>query len=37
MTMVFIYRKDEDTEDGEPNKYPTMELWNGIKRKVYKS
>ncbi|MEO6695289.1 MAG: hypothetical protein ABIY50_00535 [Ignavibacteria bacterium] len=36
MTMIFIYRRDEDT-DGEPNKYPTMELWNGIKRKVYKS
>jgi UDP-2,3-diacylglucosamine pyrophosphatase LpxH len=35
MTMVFIYRRDEDTEDGVPNKFPTMELWNGIKRKKY--
>ena len=37
MTMVFIYRRDEDTEKGIPNKYPTMELWNGIKRKKYVS
>lgn len=35
MTMVFIYSRDEDTEEGIPNKYPTMELWNGIKRKKY--
>lgn len=37
MSMVFIYRKDEDTDEGAANKFPTMELWNGIKRKKYKN
>ena len=37
MSMVFIYRKDEDTDEGTANKFPTMELWNGIKRKKYKT
>lgn len=36
MSMVFIYRKDEDTIDGKSNDFPTLELWNGIKRKKYK-
>lgn len=35
MTMIFIYRRDEDMDNKIPNKYPTMELWNGIKRKKY--
>jgi hypothetical protein len=34
MTMSFFYRGDEDTE-GKNGKLPSMELWNGIKRKVY--
>jgi len=36
MTMVFIYRKDEDTDEGHNNEFPTLELWNGIKRKKYR-
>jgi|GEM_PF-567955 len=35
MTMVFIYMRDEDTEDNIVNKNPTLDLWNGIKRKEY--
>lgn len=34
MTMTFFYRKDEDT-GGKSGDLPSMELWNGIKRKVY--
>lgn len=37
MSMVFLYRKDEDMDDNTPNTYPTLELWNGIKRKKYKN
>ena len=36
MSMVFVYRKDEDTDDNMLNDFPTLELWNGIKRKKYK-
>lgn len=36
MTIVFIYRRDEDTEGNTDNANPTLELWNGIKRKEYK-
>ncbi len=34
MTMTFFYRGDEDTE-GKKGNMPSMEMWNGIKRKVY--
>lgn len=36
MTMAFIYNTDEDRQNGDRNVYPTLDLWNGIKRKVYK-
>lgn len=35
LTMVFLYKKDEDpNESNHANRFPTLELWNGIKRKV---
>ena len=34
MTMAFFYGKDEDQEDKKPDTV-TMDVWNGIKRKVY--
>jgi UDP-2,3-diacylglucosamine pyrophosphatase LpxH len=34
MTMTFFYRGDEDT-DGKKDGMPSMEMWNGIKRKFY--
>lgn len=35
LTLLNIYRRDEDLNNGKPNKYPTLDLWNGIKRKSY--
>lgn len=35
LTLLNIYRRDEDLNSGKENKYPTMDLWNGIKRKSY--
>ncbi len=35
MTMLFFYRKDEDTDNKAHNDLPTLDLWNGIKRKAY--
>jgi len=35
LTLLNIYRRDEDLNNGKKNKYPTMDLWNGIKRKSY--
>lgn len=36
MTMAFFYRKDEDRSGrGRNPEEPTMDLWNGIKRKKY--
>jgi UDP-2,3-diacylglucosamine pyrophosphatase LpxH len=40
MTLINIYRRDEDLIDNEngmkrDNLYPTLVLWNGIKRKKY--
>ncbi len=35
MTLLNIYKRDEDKNSGKSNKYPTMDLWNGIKRKSY--
>lgn len=37
MTMAFLYKRNEDTDDDIPNEYPTLELWNGIKRKKYRN
>ena len=34
MTMAFFYRGDEDSE-GKAGNTPSMEIWNGIRRKVY--
>lgn len=34
MTTVFCYRGDEDT-DSKEGETPSMEVWNGIKRKTY--
>jgi hypothetical protein len=37
MTMAFVYNTNEDYNKlkGKPNKYPTLDLWNGIKKKEY--
>lgn len=35
MTLLNIYRRDEDKNNGKSNLYPTLDLWNGIKRKSY--
>jgi UDP-2,3-diacylglucosamine pyrophosphatase LpxH len=35
MTMAFFYRKDEDRQGRTKDQSPTMDLWNGIKRKIY--
>ena len=34
MTLAFFYRDDED-QQGRSGSGPTMDLWNGIKRKEY--
>lgn len=34
MTMAFFYRAEEDKED-RLDRGPTLDLWNGIRRKVY--
>jgi UDP-2,3-diacylglucosamine pyrophosphatase LpxH len=34
MTMAFFFRKDEDTKNKKEKTF-SMDLWNGIKRKVY--
>jgi UDP-2,3-diacylglucosamine pyrophosphatase LpxH len=34
LTMSFFYRGDED-RDGKKGDVPSMEIWNGIKRKAY--
>jgi len=35
MILCFLYRTDEDTNGTTPNGFPTLDLWNGIKRKRY--
>jgi hypothetical protein len=37
MTMAFVYNTDEDFDKGKdkPNRFPTLDLWNGIKKKEY--
>ena len=35
MILCFIYKITEDKTNNKPNKFPTLDLWNGIKRKVY--
>ncbi len=35
LTLLNIHSRDEDLNNGKPNKYPTLDLWNGIKRKSY--
>ena len=35
MTMAFIYKRTEDKDNGKDNGNPTLDIWNGIKRKVY--
>ena len=34
MTMVYVYRHDEDTEHKRPNT-SSVDIWNGIRRKQY--
>jgi hypothetical protein len=34
MTMVYVYRADEDTERKAPNT-TSLDIWNGIRRKQY--
>lgn len=36
MTMVFFYSKDEDRQGRTKDQNPTMDLWYGMKRKIYR-
>ena len=36
ITMAFFYKDDEDTRNCK-GKGPTLELWDGIRRKIYTS
>jgi UDP-2,3-diacylglucosamine pyrophosphatase LpxH len=36
MTIAAVFQRDEDKTHGKENSYPTLELWNGVKRKIYK-
>ena len=35
MTLAFVYSKDEDTRGTKNKINPSIDLWNGIKRKLY--
>jgi len=35
MTMAFVYSKSEDTNGKQDKQIPSLDVWNGIKRKIY--
>jgi hypothetical protein len=35
MTMAFVYNLNEDLSEGVIKVNPSMDIWNGLKRKVY--
>jgi UDP-2,3-diacylglucosamine pyrophosphatase LpxH len=37
MTMAFVYKRTEDKTNNKINTYPTLDLWNGVKRKRYET